>query len=89
MPGYRRGPLSRPDIFELTLELAREYGLAVRVSNLPAIERLRREGLPGDDHDLLDSYELLVSDEAREVVRQEGIVLLGHRELQPVWRTVA
>jgi predicted glycoside hydrolase/deacetylase ChbG (UPF0249 family) len=46
------------DVFDLTLGLAREYGLALRVSDLPAIERLQGRGLPTLEHELLDSYAL-------------------------------
>lgn len=46
----------RPDIFEMTLGLAREYGLALRVSDRLWIDRLQSQGLPTGDHDLLDSY---------------------------------
>jgi hypothetical protein len=31
-------------------------------------------------------YDFLVSSDAREVIRQEGIVLLSYRPLQEVWR---
>jgi chitin disaccharide deacetylase len=125
------------DIFEMTLGLAGEYGLALRVTDPPSVERLRGRGLPTDDHELLDSYALdpagkparyaqmlrelppglsewavhpgfgnaelwaiepnswrvrqtdydfLVSSDAREIIRQEGIVLLSYRPLQEVWR---
>ncbi len=46
----------RADIFDLTLGLAREYGLAMRVSKRASIERLQGQGLPTDDHDLMDSF---------------------------------
>jgi chitin disaccharide deacetylase len=48
----------RADIFEMTLRLAREYKLALRVANHPYIEQLQAHGLPTDDYDLLDSYTL-------------------------------
>jgi predicted glycoside hydrolase/deacetylase ChbG (UPF0249 family) len=48
----------RLDIFELTLGLAQEYGLAVRVAGHPLIETVQRQGLPTNDHDLLDSFSL-------------------------------
>jgi predicted glycoside hydrolase/deacetylase ChbG (UPF0249 family) len=127
----------RADIFDMTLALAREYGLALRATDPPSVERLRGEGLPTNDHELLDSYALdpagklaryaqmlrelpaglsewavhpgfgnaelrgieptswrvrqtdydfLVSPEAREIIRQEGIVLLSYRPLQELWR---
>jgi predicted glycoside hydrolase/deacetylase ChbG (UPF0249 family) len=126
----------RPDITELTIALAREYGLAMRAHERSTVERCRRMGLPVGDHGVLDSYRLdpdekaaryvqllrelpaglsewavhpslgdaeaqalepetwcirradldfFVSDEARKVLDEEGIVLLSYRELQRVW----
>jgi predicted glycoside hydrolase/deacetylase ChbG (UPF0249 family) len=43
----------RPDIFAMTLGLAREYGLAVRTFDL--IEELQSQGLPTNDHLVVDS----------------------------------
>lgn len=48
----------RPDIFELTLALADEYGLAVRAWLEPARRRLRSRGRITVDHDFLDSFRL-------------------------------
>jgi hypothetical protein len=48
----------RPDIFDLTLGLAKEYGLAVRVYERTLVDKMQRLGLPTDDHDLLDSFRL-------------------------------
>src|SRR5712692_3604710 len=48
----------RADIFELTIKLAEEYGLAVRVFNRSTGEALQQRGLPTNDHDVLDSYRL-------------------------------
>ena len=50
------GDGGRADIFDMTLGLAREYGLALRVASRPHADRLRRQGLPTPDHDLLDSF---------------------------------
>jgi predicted glycoside hydrolase/deacetylase ChbG (UPF0249 family) len=125
----------RPDIFDLTIGLAREYGLAVRVNAAASIERLQGQGLPTNDYDMMDSYRLategktaryvqmlrdlpegltewavhpslgnaesqaidtgwsvrkadfdfLISREAQETVRDEGIILLDFRALQVVW----
>lgn len=123
----------RADIFALTLGLAREYGLALRVHARPAAEQCRRAGLPTADHELLDSYSLntvdkaaryaqllralptglsewavhpglgnaesramepdgwqvrkadfdfLISREARDILAEEGIVLVDYRALQ-------
>ena len=59
----------RADIFDLTLGLAREYGLALRVSGRGAIERLRGQGLPTDDHDLMDSFRVPTVDKASHYAR--------------------
>jgi predicted glycoside hydrolase/deacetylase ChbG (UPF0249 family) len=45
----------RPDIFDLTLALAKEYRLALRVSP-PYVEQVQSQGLPCVDYDLLDSF---------------------------------
>jgi predicted glycoside hydrolase/deacetylase ChbG (UPF0249 family) len=136
------GDGGRADVLDLTLSLASEYGLAVRVwldPGDPRRQRLRRRGLPVTDNGFLDSfrldldgkaeryaellralpsglsewavhpglgdeeswvadprgwrvrrtdYEFLISPEAREVVRQEGIVLIDYRTFQQVWSRV-
>lgn len=125
-----------PHIFELMLGLAREYGLALRVTGRTWIEKLQSQGLPTNDYDFLDSYSLdpagkaahyaellrelpaglsewavhpgldssellaiepggnhirqtdfdfLTSRPAKDVIREEGIVLLDYRALQAVW----
>lgn len=48
----------RDDMFDLTLALADEYGLAVRAWADPARRRLRARGLPVVDYDFLDSFQL-------------------------------
>jgi predicted glycoside hydrolase/deacetylase ChbG (UPF0249 family) len=48
----------RDDIFELTVALAAEHGLAVRVWLEPGRRRARQHGLPVVDHDFLDSFRL-------------------------------
>jgi predicted glycoside hydrolase/deacetylase ChbG (UPF0249 family) len=45
-----------PDIFDVMLRLAKEYGLALRVRERSLIEKVQRQGLPTNDHDFLDSY---------------------------------
>lgn len=120
----------------MTLGLAREHGLALRVHDRSRARACRRLGLPANDHDVLDSCRLdpadkpgcyvrllrdlpaglsewavhpglgndesralwptrwriresdldfLVSREARDVLDEEGIVLLDFRALQEVW----
>ena len=127
----------RADIFELTVKLAKEYGLAVRVFDRSTGEALQQKALPTNDHDVLDSYRLamveksaryaqllrdlpsglsewavhpalgtpemqaiepeswqvrqtdfdfLISQEARSLISQEGIVLLSYKPLQKVWQ---
>jgi predicted glycoside hydrolase/deacetylase ChbG (UPF0249 family) len=126
----------REDIFELTLALAKEYGFALRVHGRAHADRLRHEGLPVSDYDVLDSYHMgsddksaryvqllrelppgltewavhpslgnaesqalepdtwqirradfdfLISPEGRDILEEEGIVLLDFRALQRVW----
>ncbi|MFJ4840445.1 carbohydrate deacetylase [Streptomyces sp. NPDC088746] len=48
----------RDDILDLTVGLAAEYGLAVRVWLEPGLRAMRRRGLPVIDHDFLDSFSL-------------------------------
>ena len=127
----------RADIFDLMLRLAKEYGLAFRVTGQPFIQKVQSQGLPTSDYDLLDSFtldpinkstryaqllhelpsglsewavhpgldnsELLAlepdgnhvrqtdfdfwtSQQAKDIVKQEGIILLDYRALQVVWR---
>jgi predicted glycoside hydrolase/deacetylase ChbG (UPF0249 family) len=127
----------RADIFELTVNLAKSYGLAMRVFDRSAGDPLRAQGLPANEHDVVDTYRLgadgkaawfasalrnlpiglsewaahpalgtpevqaydptgwrahpadldfLTSPEAREIIEQEGIVLLSYKPLQHVWQ---
>jgi predicted glycoside hydrolase/deacetylase ChbG (UPF0249 family) len=126
----------RADIFELTVKLAKAYGLAVRVHDRATGEALRGQGLPTNEHTVVDTYKLdiveksawfaralralpsglsewaahpaldtpelqaiepeswqarptdldfLISQEARSIIEQEGIVLLSYKPLQQVW----
>lgn len=45
-------------VSELMFELAREYGLALRVRGQSWIEAVQCRGLPTNDYDFLDSYQL-------------------------------
>jgi predicted glycoside hydrolase/deacetylase ChbG (UPF0249 family) len=49
---------AREDIFDMTIRLAREYGLAVRVNRPDIIEKIKRLGLPVVDHACIDSYRI-------------------------------
>ena len=48
----------RADIFELTVKLAKEYGLAVRVHDRATGEVLRDQGLPTTEHPVVDTFQL-------------------------------
>ncbi len=123
----------RADIFTLTLQLAQEYGLALRTHERASVEQCRRAGIPTVDHGVLDSYllgavdkpaqyarllralppglsewavhpslgdgeaqamepdswrvrkadfDFLISPEAREILTEEGIILVGYHALQ-------
>ena len=50
---------SRTDIFELTVRLAHEYGLALRVTGNENIEIARELGSPAVDHPVVDSGSLV------------------------------
>ncbi|WP_371785765.1 polysaccharide deacetylase family protein [Streptosporangium subroseum] len=90
----------RDDIFDLTVALAGEYGLAVRAWLEPARQKLRRRGLPVVEHEFLDSFSLdLDGKPARyaELLRDLPVGLsewavhpgLGNEEAQaidPGWR---
>jgi predicted glycoside hydrolase/deacetylase ChbG (UPF0249 family) len=127
----------RADIFGLTVKLAQAYGLAVRVHDRATGEALRGQGLPTNEHTVVDTYKLdiveksawfaralralpsglsewaahpalntpelqaidpegwqarptdldfLISQEARSIIEQEGIVLLSYKPLQQVWQ---
>jgi predicted glycoside hydrolase/deacetylase ChbG (UPF0249 family) len=127
---------NRADIFELMLRLAKEYGLAFRVTGQLFIQNLQSQDLPTNDYDFLDSFtldprnkaarytqllhelpsglsewavhpglensELLAlepdgnhvrqtdfdfwtSQQAKEIVQEEGIILVDYRMLQAVW----
>lgn len=126
----------REEIFDLTVALAGEYGLAARVWLAPGRGKTRRRGLPAIDHPFLDSFsldldgkqaryarmlrdlppglsewavhpglgdadsqavdpdgwrvrrtdfEFLTSPEARELLRQEEITVIGYGTVQHAW----
>jgi predicted glycoside hydrolase/deacetylase ChbG (UPF0249 family) len=119
----------RADIFDLTVALAQEYGLATRAWLERGRGRLRRLGVPVVEHEFLDSFgldvegkqaryaellrelpvglsewavhpglgdedlrvrctdhEFLTSQRARDIIREEGIVLIDYGLLQQAWR---
>ena len=59
----------RDDIFELSLGLAKAYGLALRAYDPPYIDQLQSQGFPTDDHVLLDSYRLDTTDKPAQYAR--------------------
>lgn len=59
----------RIDIFELTVGLAREYGLALRVHDRSLAERCQRLHLPTNDYDVLDSYHLETVDKSSRYIQ--------------------
>lgn len=66
----------REDIFDMTVGLATEYGLAMRVTEQFLIEKMQRQGLPTSDYDILDSYRIETHD-------KPGYYFKGLRELPP------
>lgn len=126
----------RDDIFDLTVALADEYGLALRVWLEPGRRKLRRRNLPVTDNTFLDSfslgtdgkaaryaellhhlpvglsewavhpglgdeesqaidpdgwhvrrtdYEFLTSPQARDLLQDEGIVVIDYKTIQQAW----
>jgi predicted glycoside hydrolase/deacetylase ChbG (UPF0249 family) len=126
----------RLDILELMFNLAREYGLALRVMGQSWIEIVQSRGLPTNDYNFLDSYlldpvtktasyvellrelpvglsewavhpgldnpellaieiennhirqadfDFLTSQQTKDILKEEGIILLDYRALQNVW----
>jgi chitin disaccharide deacetylase len=59
----------RPDIFDLTLGLAHEYGLALRVFDPTRSEPLQRRGLPAVDRGVVDSTGLETAGKTARFVR--------------------
>ena len=60
----------RSDIFELTLALAREYGLAMRVHGSPYREHCQKLNLPSSDYSLLDSYALKTGNKTEQYIER-------------------
>ncbi|QXE33735.1 polysaccharide deacetylase family protein [Streptomyces sp. GMY02] len=54
----------RNDILDLTVALAAEYGLSVRVWLEPGHQRMRQRGLPVTDNEFLDSFSLDIEGKA-------------------------
>ena len=60
----------RDDIFALTVELAREYGLAVRGHGRTYADQLQARSLPVNDHEVLDSYGMSTIDKGAQYARK-------------------
>jgi chitin disaccharide deacetylase len=121
----------REDLFDMVVNLGRDYGLAVRAHMAPLIVKLHQQGLPGNDHEVLDSYhkegayndllrnlpagltewaihpglgsaelqameptwevrqtdfEFFTSPKTKDILAQQGIIVLNYRPLQKLWR---
>jgi chitin disaccharide deacetylase len=59
----------RDDVFDLTVGLACEYGLALRVFDSTRSEQLQRRGLPAADHGVVDSTRLATANKTARFVR--------------------
>jgi chitin disaccharide deacetylase len=59
----------RDDIFDVTVELALEYGVALRVFDATRREQLQRRGLPAADHGVVDSTRLPTANKGARFVR--------------------
>jgi predicted glycoside hydrolase/deacetylase ChbG (UPF0249 family) len=55
---------AREDIFDMTVRLAREYGLALRVHQREFVDKLKRLGLPAIDRPDVDSYDIPTQDKS-------------------------
>jgi predicted glycoside hydrolase/deacetylase ChbG (UPF0249 family) len=60
----------RDDIFDMTVSLALDYGLAMRVTNTDSIRKLQGEGLPTVDHEVLDSGRIALEEKESLFLRE-------------------
>jgi predicted glycoside hydrolase/deacetylase ChbG (UPF0249 family) len=70
----------REGIFEMTLGLARQYGVPLRAYYRPFIERMRQRGYPTNDHELMDSYDLDTVGKAARYARMLRALPIGLSE---------
>ncbi len=84
LDSYALGPVGKPQRY---LQLLRDLPTGVSEWAVhPAVDRPRlREMEPGDWQRRCSDYEFLVSPEAREAIKSEGVTLLGYAQLQKVW----
>lgn len=59
----------RNDIYDLMLNLAKEYGLALRVIGQKMTEKVQAQGLPCNDYDFLDSFSIDVANKFASYAR--------------------
>ncbi len=85
----------RPEVFDLMIGLAKEYGLALRVIGHSWIEKVQSQGLPTNDYDFMDSFSLDLVDKSAQyaqLLRELPVGLsewavhpgLGNAELQVI-----
>jgi predicted glycoside hydrolase/deacetylase ChbG (UPF0249 family) len=60
---------ARQDLFDMTVGLAKEYGLALRVADPRYFEQLKRQKLLAIDHPYLDSFRLPLKDKAETYLK--------------------
>lgn len=70
----------RADIFAMTLALAQEYGVALRVYAQPFITQLQDQGYPTNDHPLMDSYDIDPADKAARYTQMLRALPVGLSE---------
>jgi chitin disaccharide deacetylase len=94
---------ARADIFEMTMRLAQEYGLALRVHQVAYISQVKQRGLPVIDHPDVDSFEIPTSRKTERYLQMlralpagisEWAVHCAHESLElrtinPRWRVRA
>jgi len=79
----------RPDIIDLMVGLAKEYGLALRVIGQSMIEQLQAQGLPTADYDFLDSFSVPLGDSPAPFLQRLRDLPVGLSEwaLHPAYAT--
>jgi len=59
----------RERVFDLVVDLAREYGLGVRATRQPLIGKVQADGYPVPDHPVLDSFDIKTADKPAHYYR--------------------
>lgn len=67
-------------IFEMTMNLAREYQLALRVYDHPFIEKAQSQGYPTNNYPLMDSYDLELGGKAERYAAMLRALPIGLSE---------